>query len=99
MIYCFDIDGTLCNTKGVDYSTAVPKVNVIQSVKRLFMGGDTIKLYTARGSETGEDWRKLTEKQLAEWGIQYHELHFGKPSADAYIDDKAVSLMEVLKHA
>ena len=35
--------------------------------------------------------RDLTEKQLEKWGVKYHELLFGKPHADVFIDDKAVS--------
>ena len=32
--------------------------------------------------------RPLTEQQLEEWGVKYHELLFGKPHADIFIDDK-----------
>ena len=32
--------------------------------------------------------RDLTEKQLEKWGVKYHELLFGKPHADVFIDDK-----------
>ena len=35
--------------------------------------------------------RDLTEKQLEKWGVKYQELLFGKPHADVFIDDKAVS--------
>ena len=33
----------------------------------------------------------VTIAQLMEFKVPYHELHFGKPYADFYIDDKAVS--------
>jgi len=53
MIYCFDIDGTLCtNTEG-DYANAQPFYEVIAEVNRLFAEGHRILLYTARGSTTG----------------------------------------------
>jgi hypothetical protein len=35
------------------------------------------------------DWRPVTEKQFERWGVLYHKLVFGKPSADVYIDDRA----------
>jgi hypothetical protein len=48
---------------------------------------------TARGSGTGIDWRKKTEEQLEAWGVKYHQLWFGKPSADIYIDDKTINAL------
>ena len=89
-IYCFDIDETICHTQGMDYYSATPITNRIQKINQLFREGNVIKLNTARGSRTGIDWRALTEKQLQDWGVSYHELHLGKPFADFYIDDKAV---------
>lgn len=94
MIYCFDIDGTLCtNTEG-SYEKAVPYREVIARVNSLFDGGHRIILYTARGSTTGIDWRALTEDQLMSWGVKYHELFLGKPTADVYIDDKGMSVVD-----
>ena len=92
MIYCFDIDGTLCtNTEG-SYEEALPYPEVIARVNSLFDAGHRIILYTARGSTTGIDWRVLTEDQLMSWGVKYHELLLGKPTADVYIDDKGVGV-------
>ncbi len=90
-IFCFDIDQTLCHTQGTDYETAEPLLNRIEKVNSLFDSGSTIKILTARGSQTGIDWRILTETQLQKWGVKYHELHMSKPYADFYIDDKAIS--------
>ena len=89
MIYCFDLDDTLCESVGLDYSTASPWITRIERVNQLFEDGHVIKVYTARGSETGIDWREITEKQLGEWGLKYHHLILGKPAADIYVDDKA----------
>ncbi len=91
MIYCFDIDGTICSNADGDYSKAVPFREVIAEVNRLFAQGNRILLYTARGATTRIDWREETERQLKEWNVQYHELVMGKPTADVYIDDKAVN--------
>ena len=90
MVYCFDIDGTLCtNTEG-DYEKAEPFPDVIAEVNRLFAEGHKILLYTARGSTTGIVWRDFTERQLKDWCVNYHQLYMGKPTADLYIDDKAI---------
>lgn len=89
--YCFDLDGTLCQTVGADYENAVPLVARIQLVNDLFKAGNTVVIFTARGSTTGIDWRELTEWQLNTWGVQFHRLLLGKPFADHYVDDKAVT--------
>jgi len=91
MIYCFDIDGTLCSNTDGAYDEARPYPDVISRINGLHDDGHRIILYTARGWTTGVDWRSLTEAQLSAWGVKYHELYFGKPGADLYIDDKAVS--------
>ncbi len=93
-IYCFDIDGTICtNTEGA-YESAQPLLNTIELINSLYTQGHHIILQTARGSTTKIDWRPLTEGQLKSWGLNYHELHFAKPTADVYIDDKAINAFQ-----
>lgn len=94
MIYCFDIDGTLCTNTDGEYRQAQAFPEVIVQVNQLYEQGHRIILYTARGSTTGIDWRKVTEEQMKLWGVKYHELFFGKPTADLYIDDKAVHIKD-----
>lgn len=94
MIYCFDIDGTICTTTEGEYERAEPYSDVIAAVNALYDEGHRIILHTARGSTTGISWRELTENQLWKWGVKYHELSFGKPTADVYIDDKAMNMAE-----
>ena len=90
-VYCFDIDGTICsNTEGA-YEAAEPFSDAIAALNALYDAGHRIHLHTARGSSTGIDWRELTERQLREWGVRYHCLFMGKPSADVYIDDKTIN--------
>lgn len=89
-IYCFDIDQTICRTLGTNYLDAKPITQRIEKINKLFSQGHTIKFLTARGSLTGINWREVTERQLASWGVNYHELHLMKPYADFYIDDKGV---------
>jgi len=95
MRYCFDIDGTLCdtpnNTKGKpDYENARPFPFMIEQVNRLYDEGHYIIMQTARGKGSGIDHTNLTKEQLDEWGYKYHELFpmFCKPTADIFIDDK-----------
>lgn len=84
-----DIDGTICSQEQ-DYSQAKPFLERIAHLNKLYDEGCTIIYYTARGTETGIDWREITEKQFDDWGVKYHDLMFGKPSADYYIDDKGI---------
>lgn len=94
LTYCFDIDGTLCtNTEGL-YEAALPLPDMIEHVNRLYDDGHTILLHTARGSSTGIDWRGLTERQMSEWNVRYHVLFMGKPTADIYVDDKAINVAQ-----
>lgn len=89
MIYCFDIDGTLCSKTDGRYHEAQPFPERILVVNSLYAAGHYIKLFTARGSTTGIDWRAVTEGQMRAWEVRYHELILGKPEADVFIDDKA----------
>ena len=94
MIYCFDIDGTLCTNTDGDYPNARPFQDVIDQLNRLSAEGHRVVLHTARGGTTGIDWREETERQLREWNVAYDSLHMGKPSADIYIDDKAINFAD-----
>ena len=99
MIYCFDIDGTLCSNTNGEYEIVEPYPDVIARVNALYDAGHRIILYTARGSTTGIDWRELTENQLRSWGVKYHQLFLGKPTADVYVDDKAINVTDWLAEA
>lgn len=91
MIFCFDLDGTLCETVGEDYAHARPIQAAIGHVNRLFVLGHTIVIDTARGSGTGIDWYQTTALQLERWGVRYHKLRCGvKIAADVYIDDRSL---------
>jgi glycerol-3-phosphate cytidylyltransferase len=96
MIYCFDLDETLC-TKAIngDYATAKPIKEAIEKVNILWMMGNTILIFTGRGSSSGKDWTELTKKQLKEWKIQHDELIMNrKPTYDVIIDDKAINAVD-----
>ena len=90
MIYCFDLDGTLCNTEGNNYSESSPKKDRIQIVNKLYDDGHTIIIDTARGCVSGKNYFFFTMDQLKSWGVKFHTLRTGvKFGADLFIDDKA----------
>ena len=67
MIYCFDVDGTIC-TQEEDYSNAQPFLDRIKQINFLYDEGHKITFYTARGYLTGIDWSETTKNQFEKWG-------------------------------
>lgn len=94
--FCFDIDGVIATiVPDKQYDLAGPQPDVIEIINSLYDHGHHIILFTARGSLTGIEWTEVTRKQLRDWGVKYHELIFGKPAADYYIDDKMLSIEKI----
>jgi len=96
MIYCFDLDETLC-TKAIngDYATAKPIKEAIERVNNLWLLRHKILIFTGRGSSSGKDWTELTKQQLKEWNVYHDELIMNrKPTYDVIIDDKAINALE-----
>jgi hypothetical protein len=96
-VFVIDIDGTICSQDGANYQNAEPFPSVIRKVNKLYDAGHKIIFFTARGSTTGTDWRKLTLEQLKLWGVRYHQLELGKPFGHYYVDDKSMSPREFLE--
>ena len=102
MKYCFDLDGTICDTpiRPIDnkpiYAESTPFPFMVEQVNRLFDEGHKIIIMTARGRGSGIDWTQWTTKQLEMWGVKYHELEpmFHKPTADLFVDDKGINVEE-----
>tara|TARA_B100001989_G_scaffold50139_1_gene32420 strand:+ start:463 stop:1206 length:744 start_codon:yes stop_codon:yes gene_type:complete len=102
MKYCFDLDGTICDTPLREedlkpgYLEAIPFPFMVEQVNRLFDEGNHIIIMTARGRGSGIDWTQLTIEQLDRWGVKYHDLEpmFHKPTADIFIDDKGINVEE-----
>jgi len=91
--YVVDIDGVIANVvPNNDYTQSTPRQHNIDKINKLYNAGNKIILFTARGYTTGIDWREVTEQQMLDWGVKYHELHLGKPAGDIYIDDRMVPL-------
>lgn len=97
--YCFDLDNTLCFTKGNDYDSCTPNNERIKIVNDLYNTGNEITIFTARGmgtykgnvSQVYYNLFELTKQQLISWGIKHHNLILGKPSYDLLICDKAIN--------
>lgn len=98
--FVFDLDHTLCTapvTPG-DYATCLPIARNISYLKQLHTQGHYIIVATARRMRTHcgkvgavvADIGATTIDWLREHGIPYHELCFGKPWGQFYIDDLAV---------
>jgi hypothetical protein len=96
--YCFDIDNTICKTKGNNYSKAKPKKKIIKIINRLHESGHKIIFFTSRYMGRNKDnvkkahnqGYKFTLNQLNKWEIKFHKLIMGKPSFDLLIDDKTL---------
>ena len=94
MIYV-DIDGTICtNELRGEYHNAEPYMDRIKEINGLYDNGCTVVYWTARGTETGQDWLEYTRTQLRLWGAKYTDLMVGKPFYDLWIDDKSVEPKE-----
>ena len=96
-IFCFDLDNVLCKSKTSNYKQSIPIKKNINVVNKLFEEGHYIKIFTARymarnrnnAYNAKKQGLNLTKSQLKNWKVNYHELIFGKPSFDIYIDDKS----------
>lgn len=95
MIIYIDIDDTICTSPNKpDYNNSFPIQENIDKANKLYDAGHTIIYWTARGTVSGKDWREVTEKQFASWGVKYHEIKFGKPYYDLFIDDKNMNVKD-----
>ena len=100
MIIYVDIDDTICyykNGNTGDYTLALPHKEKIKLINKLYQRGHIITYWTARGTVTKINWRKITEQQLQDWGCQYCNLIMGKPAYDLFIDDKTLTSIDQLK--
>ena len=105
MIYCFDLDNTLCITYDKKYDESLPNIEMIDRVNHLYKEGHMIVIHTARGMGTfSGNLHKVyqehfvrTKKQLESWGVMFHDLVLGKPSYDFFIDDKNLKIDEFTK--
>ena len=96
MIIYVDIDGTICHTKNSDYKNSKPRYEQISKINHLYMEGNEIVYWTARGGHSGINWRNLTRIQLNTWGCKYTGIESQKkPSYDLFICDKTKRIEEI----
>lgn len=94
--FCFDIDGVIMKlVPNNDYNISEPIMDTVNLINSLYENGHYIIVFTARGYITKIDWNDITRSQLQHAGLKYHELKFGKPAADYYIDDKFIDLKDL----
>lgn len=99
-----DIDHTICIPNNresgtvLKYGFARPIPEMIETIRLAKNKGYRIVLFTARRMATHngdinkviEDVGDLTREWLKHHDVPYDELHFGKPNAIYYVDDKAL---------
>jgi hypothetical protein len=97
LIIYVDIDETICFYKGErNYPDAIPNMENIAKINKLYDEGHKITYWTARGSVTKINWIKTTANQLKKWGCKYHNLSVGeKPAYDLLICDKTKRIEEI----
>ncbi len=103
--FVIDIDDTISITHNRDFENSTPIQDVIDKINELHRSGYRIILFTARGMKsTGnselarEKYYDVTVRWLHIHNVEYDELLFGKPNADAYVDDKSMSIGDFIKY-
>lgn len=97
----FDLDDTICRTANRDYVNSTEISAVVSKMRemRKTLPDVEIIVHTSRGMascngdvEAAEKKNRPTiEKWLSEHGIKVDGIIFGKPLADLYVDDKAMT--------
>ncbi len=100
MRICFDLDGVICQLRGPgqSYAELLPVPGAVEKLRELKAAGHYVIIATARHMKTCEgNVGRVLAKQGAvtlDWlrrhGIEYDEIHFGKPHAQVYVDDNAL---------
>jgi capsule biosynthesis phosphatase len=97
---CIDLDGVICALRepGQSYAELEPVPGAVDHVRSLRAAGHYVIIQTARHMKScdGNIGQVLAKQGLVtlQWlerhGVEYDEIHFGKPHADVYLDDNAV---------
>jgi capsule biosynthesis phosphatase len=100
MRICIDLDGVICRLRepGQQYADLEPIPGAVEKLRSLRAAGHYIIIATARHMKTcegnvGKVIARLgatTLDWLSRHGVEYDEIHFGKPHAEIYIDDNAL---------
>ena len=96
---CVDVDDTISTTYNRDYVNSLPIEGMIEKLNKLYLEGWEVIYFTARGqlstgyniAEIERTRRPVLEAWLKKHNVLYTQLIMGKPFADYYIDDKAMT--------
>jgi hypothetical protein len=101
LIIAVDIDGVLCNDLHDDYAKSKPMKESIKVINKLYEEGHYIMILSARGKLIGEleKAKKITIKQLKDWGVKYSEINWDLPHFDLGVNDKMNQSVHGLKKA
>lgn len=101
----FDLDNTIVTypIKYKDYNSVSYIKSTKEFINYLKAQGHEVIIYTARNMVTtnhniGKALKNIgltTLEKLKELGIEYDEIHFGKPYGDIYIDDKGFNSYDI----
>ena len=95
-----DIEGTVCTNednisdlhvdKTACYNRAVPYMDRIHVINKLYDDGCYIVYWSGRGTVSKIDYKDFTVNQLQSWGAKFHDVQTGnKPHFDVYVCDKS----------
>lgn len=90
-----DIDGVITIDTSGSYAARREDVQVIRDLTMMRKKGWRVVLWTARP----ESARRVTVNWLKAKSVRYEKLLMGKPRADAYVDDKAMTQQELRRLA
>ena len=100
MRICIDLDGVICRLRkpGQTYAEVEPVSGAVERLRSLKAAGHYLIICTARHMKTCDgNIGKVVARQgavtlhwLERHGIEYDEIHFGKPHAQVYLDDNAL---------
>ena len=65
-IFCFDLDNTICITKGKQYSRSKPIEEAIILINKLYSEGHVIKIFTSRYMGRNKDNINKAYKKMSE---------------------------------
>lgn len=98
-----DVDDTISFTTNRQFLESKPNQPVIDKINELYHKGWKIIIFTARGAKSCNSieeriikYDQITRQWLDKHGVCYHEVVFGKPNADFYVDDKNMSIQDFL---
>jgi hypothetical protein len=105
MRFCFDLEATLVSdmpseqpgTPAAGFENCDPIPEAVELVRQLHGAGHRIIITTSCGMDKGGVDVAIAEMgysvfaMLKKFAIPYHEVHFGKPHADVYIDSRSLN--------